>query len=264
MLVKAPDTACFKSEKDTRATKKIGPDPFGLDLLLALTYVEIFSVLLSMCRHHRNFLPVDYGLEGWQSRSDNFQKIRSLPSESEQMEMDDNNARLAASWSDSTSAPITTKTSPQICVQRETSQRNSERSLFDGVSERSSYDSDESSHFLADHETDPGSYSSSRKPSFSSVRSIESGTENVDRRTAGAKHSNLSSRQQSAGMLSRSSSSRSAFLSVPTRVPNNSLWLSATSDQTDNNKLSRLQQPSLQSQMGSMSSLMASRLSLSK
>lgn len=218
-----------------------------------------------MCRHHRNFLPVDYSLDGWQSRSENFQKIRSLPSESEQqMEMEEN-ARTTASWSDSTSTPIS-KPSPQICVHRDISQRNSDR-CFDGqsiVSERSgcSYDSDESSHFLADPETDPGSYSSSRKPSFSSVRS-ESGTaENGDRRM-GAQH-NLSSRQQSMGMLSRSSS-RSTFLSVPSRVPN-SLWLSSASEQlhtTDNNKQSRLQ-PSLQSQLGSMSSLMASHLSLSK
>lgn len=225
------------------------------------------------CRHHRNFLPVDYSLDGcWQqSRSDHFEKIRSLPSESEQqMEVDE--TRLAASWSDSSSAPITKRnqqTSPQICVHQHEihQQENSGLSLADdhsGFSERSgSYDSNESSHFLADQETDPGSYCSSRKPSFSSVRS-ETGTENIDRRTGVAKQ-NPSARQH-LGMLSRSSSSRSTFLSVPSRVPN-AVWPSTASDHlhpADRGTKSSERLPSPHSLMGSTSSLMASRFSLSK
>lgn len=235
------------------------------------------SVLVfRISRHHRNFLPVDYSLDGWVQqqpasplRSDHFQKIRSLPTESEQqIEMDE--TRLAASWSDSSSVPIAKRTppttSPQICVHRDIHDENYALSLDEhsGFSERSgSYDSNESSHFLADQETDPGSYCSSRKPSFSSVRS-ESGTENLDRRSGTNKQS-LSARPH-IGMLSRSSSSRSTFLSVPSRLPN-SVWPSSVSDHlhpSDRGTKQSDRQPPLHSHLGSTSSLMASRFSLSK
>jgi hypothetical protein len=222
-------------------------------------------------RHHRNFLPVDYSLDGWQSpRSDNFLKIRSLPSECEQQtEMEETNS-LAVSWSDTSSTPITTNpgrkqqatiSSPKICVQRDA---HVDRSFHEGqssiVSERScSYDSQESSHFLADQESDSRCYSPSRKPSFGSICSDSCTDNNMDSRT-----SIKPTRSSHHNSLSRSSSSRSTFLSVPTRVPNH-LWLSSTSDQhqTDHNK-EQHGQSSANSQLGSTSSLMASHFSLSK
>lgn len=214
-------------------------------------------------------MPVDYSLDGWQSpRSDNFLKIRSLPSECEhQTETMEETNSLAVSWSDSSSTPITTSrkqptsSSPKICVH--VSSQHIDRS-FEGqssiISERScSYDSQESSHFLADQETDPRCYSPSRKPSFGSICS-DSCTENMDSRTS---IKPVRSSHHNSGMLSRSSSSRSTFLSVPTRVPNH-LWLSSTSDhQNDHNKVIE-RQPSVNSQLGSTSSLMASHFSLSK
>lgn len=228
-----------------------------------------FYVIISY-RHHRNFLPVDYSLDGW-PRSEQFQKIRSLPSECEhQMEMEETN-NSAASWSDSTGTQITTigrkqkTSSPKICVQRDVYRQPSIDRSFDEhssiISEHSrSYDSQESSHFLADQEL---GYSHTRNPSFSSVRS-ESCMENVDSRTDGSANKPTLSPHHHSGMLSRSSS-RSTFLSVPSKVPN-SLWLSSTSDhlhQADNNKVME-RQLSANSHLGSTSSLMASHFSLSK
>ena len=247
-------------------TRKAQNFPFDLNM-----YVWDLLCDFIYSRHHRNFLPVDYS---WHPlRSDNFLKIRSLPSECEhQPETMEETNSLAVSWSDSTSTPKTTNpgfkqptsSSPKICVQRDSSHIN--RS-FDGqssiISERScSYDSEfqESSTFLADHEMDSRCYSSSRKPSFGSICS-DSCTENVDSRMS-IKPICCPSYHNS-GMLSRSSSSRSTFLSVPPRVPNH-LWLSSTSDQqTDPNKdIER--QPSVNSHLESTSSLMASHFSLSK
>ncbi|XP_057371673.1 uncharacterized protein LOC130692548 isoform X1 [Daphnia carinata] len=225
------------------------------------------SKFLPQKRHHRNFLPVDYSLDGW-PRSEHFQKIRSLPSECEQqMEVEETN-NSAASWSDSTGTLITTvgrkqkTSSPKICVQKDVYQQPNIDRGFDEhssmISEHScSYDSQESSHFLADHEL---GYSHSRNPSFGSVRS-ESCIENVDSRSDGS--ANKPSSHLHSGMLSRSSS-RSTFLSVPSKVPN-SLWLSSTSDhlhQPDNNKVME-RQLSANSHLGSTSSLMASHFSLS-
>jgi hypothetical protein len=258
-----------KKKKKKQPRKAIN-FPFDLNMLprvwLAANRIRISDFIYS--RHHRNFLPVDYSLDGWQSpRSDNFLKIRSLPSECEhQTETMEETNSLAVSWSDSTSTPISTNpgrkqptsSSPKICVQRDDRSFDGQSSI---ISERScSYDSQESSNFLADQETDSRCYSPSRKPSFGSICS-DSCTENMESR---ASIKPTRSSHHNSGMLSRSSSSlRSTFLSVPTRVPNH-LWLSSTSDhQTDHNKAIE-RQSSVNSQLGSTSSLMASHFSLSK
>ena len=253
-----------KEEKKKRAAINY---PFDLNMLLtvplAANRIRIVFVIFVYHRHHRNFLPVDYSLDGWQSpKSDNFLKIRSLPSECEhQTEMEETNSS-AVSWSDTISNTTNpgrkqpTASSPKICVQRDVHVDRSFEGQSSIVSERScSYDSQESSHFLDDHETDSRCYSPSRKPSFGSICS-DSCTENMDSRT-----SVKPTRSSHHNSLSRSSSSRSTFLSVPTRVPNH-LWLSSASDhQTDHNKE---HQSSVNSQLGSTSSLMASHFSLSK
>lgn len=227
-------------------------------------------------QHQRNFLPLDCSADGWQPRQSS-ESGEIHPTETAE------SPHLTSSWSEDSASSATAirrhphQTSPHICVQRDVHHPDQQRCVDSQsvLSERSiSFGSNESSHFLADHETDPGSsYPSSRKPSFGSVRS-ECGPEQMMDKNGGSRRGSsavkqlLSSRHHPA-MLSRSSSSRSTFLSVPCRVPN-SLWLSSGSDHLDaidpaNHKQSERQQHSLQSQLGSTSSLMrASRFSLSK
>lgn len=238
-----------------------------------------------MFRHHRNFLPVDHSLDGWRKRSDNFTKIRSLPTECERnasTDAADESAATGGSWSDSSSTPLAKhriiksdgrqkQLSPKICIEHDDQgaqrKRDSGRSLDDQsiLSESRSVgsysvDSEGSAPFLADHDVELGSYYSSRQASVCSVPSESASIEHsLSARNAVHLAGALHKQQQLDGPPSRSPSSRFNLLSVPGR--SNNSWL-ASSDQRRTARSDR--HSALHSQLGSMSSLMNSRLSLSK
>lgn len=223
-----------------------------------------------MHRHHRNFLPVDHSLDGWRKRSDDFTKIRSLPTECERdasTEAADDN--VAASLSDSGGTPLANRPKPQlspkICIENEASarrKRESGRSLDEQstVSESRSVgsysiDSEGSAAFLADQDTELGSYFSSRHASICSARSESI---SFDQSLSARQPARCPSKSQQDEMPpSRSPSARFNFLSVPQR---NNVW--PTPEQQQRHHSANLS--ALHSQLGSLSSLMNSRLSLSK
>lgn len=228
-----------------------------------------------MRRHHRNFLPVDYSLDGWRQRSDNFGRICSLPAECERnasTDAADESAATGGSWSDSSSTPLAAhrkrqqaQLSPKICIENEEGggrrKRESGRSLDEQstVSESRSVgsysvDSEGSAPFLADNDMELGSYLSSRQQSICSVRSE---SVSLEQSLSARNPAPPPSKQQQEELPpSRSPSARFNFLSVPHR---SNVWPA----QTDQHR-HRSEHQSMQYQLGSLSSLMNSRLSLSK
>lgn len=211
---------------------------------------RMFNAIFFFNSSHKNFLPLDYARvmavpespasSSWRQRAEHFQKIRRLPVE----------AAGSSIMSDCDSSSNNLK--PGILDQ-------------DGQSVSSIEE-----NYLG------GSLSSSRKPSFSSLRS-ENGLDMTSVFVSGSTSTGGSSRTAKGSLgqqqqrhhhhqLSRSSSSRT-FLSVPHRFASGSGPTVTSSDhhRQQPHQHSDRRRPSLGSHTDvSLSSLMASRFSLTK